>query len=638
MNRQHVSTLPPFHQRGIAALAFHPDGTRLASVGLDDEHSLAVWKDQGGAWSKLIREATGKGDRNAVFFLTWLAGGGPKEENDENYFPLVSGGSKHIRFWRVSGGALSSKKGVFGKIGPPQHLLCAANLVMEGEWRLVTGASSGEILVWRGRDCLVSRPAHDRAVQAMAGVAPGSDPTRSDGMVGTDFSRLVTGGKEGKVKVWNAALEIIQEYDLTVLRTCLEPSVKALDFLSGVTTNAKGLNITRILVGTGGAEIFELPTDQRQLDGNLVPLVQGHFLEELWGLDVLKGREDFGSLFTTSGDDGTVRIWDADTHNMVGRFFLPKRRARTAAPAKKAAPAGKAKPSGAGGEKAANSREGFAQKGGGASDMNSPAGENQFDAEGGKGDGASEGGMRQMSRAVAWEPRTGSYLLVGLGGDTGSNKATRIGGHLVLRVERDKGRWEVRGRNDEALPVYVSRLEKEWVSDVKWCPDGGTPSLTLTYAVGSHDNVIRVYAIPAKLQPEADGNGSMPDYLLRLQGHNAFITHMDFSNPGPNGVQWMQSNCGGYELLFWDVTEPMALRKLNAGGGDDDLDDDYKTIKAKLPVVTEKPGDMTPEAQEKRVEVRKPIKATTTRNAEWNTWSCILGWPVQGIWTGTMDG
>jgi hypothetical protein len=70
----------------------------------------------------------------------------------------------------VTGNTLASKKGVFGKISQPQSQFCAANLFMDGDWRLITGTASGELLVWRGRECALSRPAHDKAVQCMVSV------------------------------------------------------------------------------------------------------------------------------------------------------------------------------------------------------------------------------------------------------------------------------------------------------------------------------------------------------------------------------------------------------------------------------------------------------------------------------------
>lgn len=56
--------------------------------------------------------------------------------------------------------------------------------------------------------------------------------------------------------------------------------------------------------------------------------------------------------------------------------------------------------------------------------------------------------------------------------------------------------------------------------------------------------------------------------------------------------KYLQSNCGGLELLYWDMTQGKQL----------------------------------------------PNGASLLRDAEWTTWSCVLGWPVQGIWEKYMDG
>ena len=53
----------------------------------------------------------------------------------------------------------------------------------------------------------------------------------------------------------------------------------------------------------------------------------------------------------------------------------------------------------------------------------------------------------------------------------------------------------------------------------------------------------------------------------------------------------LQSNCGAYELLFWDTTKG-----------------------------------------------KRNGKASALRDVNWGTWTCVLGWPVQGIWQAEQDG
>ncbi len=77
----------------------------LASVGLDDHHTLNVWDWQRG---KVLASARGHGDR--IFDVQFNPG--------SNHTPnLVTCGVKHIKFWTMCGNTLSGKKGIFGKKG-----------------------------------------------------------------------------------------------------------------------------------------------------------------------------------------------------------------------------------------------------------------------------------------------------------------------------------------------------------------------------------------------------------------------------------------------------------------------------------------------------------------------------------------
>lgn len=75
--------------------------------------------------------------------------------------------------------------------------------------------------------------------------------------------------------------------------------------------------------------------------------------------------------------------------------------------------------------------------------------------------------------------------------------------------------------------------------------------------------------------------------LPTFEKHNSYITHFDFSQDG----RFLQSNDGAYELLFGDI----------ATG-------------AHIPA------------------------ASSLKDVQWATWTCVLGWPVQGIWPAFADG
>lgn len=66
----------------------------------------------------------------------------PNAENS-----LVSCGVKHIKFWSLCGNALTPKKGVFGKTGEIQTILCVAFGLDDVTY---SGTLAGDVYVWRG--------------------------------------------------------------------------------------------------------------------------------------------------------------------------------------------------------------------------------------------------------------------------------------------------------------------------------------------------------------------------------------------------------------------------------------------------------------------------------------------------------
>jgi len=121
--------------------------------------------------------------------------------------------------------------------------------------------------------------------------------------------------------------------------------------------------------------------------------------------------------------------------------------------------------------------------------------------------------------------------------------------------------------NTLACEIFIQEGNSpEEMRELKYSPDGKL------LAVGSHDNFIYVYDV-------------QENYTLkvRLNGHSSFITHLDWSSDS----RYLQSNCGAYEILYWDVLQGKSMSSIADFSGAD---------------------------------------------IDWETWTSVLGFPVMGIW------
>uniref|UniRef100_A0A8B9KIZ0 EMAP like 6 n=1 Tax=Astyanax mexicanus TaxID=7994 RepID=A0A8B9KIZ0_ASTMX len=131
------------HQVGLNTVSC----CQLVSVGLDAKNTVCVWDWKRG---KVIATATGHSDR--IFDITW----DPFQQNR-----MVSCGVKHIKFWSMCGNALTPKRGIFGKTGDLQTILCVSAAKDEITY---SGALNGDIYVWKGLNLI-------RTVQGAHGVS-----------------------------------------------------------------------------------------------------------------------------------------------------------------------------------------------------------------------------------------------------------------------------------------------------------------------------------------------------------------------------------------------------------------------------------------------------------------------------------
>ena len=607
-----VSVLCGFHKVAVSALAFSRKGKLLASIGEDEKHSLAIYN-----WETGTLIASAKGEKQKVYSISFNYAG----------TRIAQCGHNHVRFWQLNGRNLTPMKGLMKDKGKIQPFTSICHCGDEQSIHFIVGGALGQLYKFVDRECIGTivdktlkiDPSEDDGKQISKksiGGRRGKSRSKSRfrkpnslkrrahegsisslvyakgwGFNSTD-SVVISGGRKGWVKIWKVShiVEAKDSYPIVPLVKLQPPDmehcptgammlqVRSLSISKPLTfANGEG-EFQRLLIGTRAAQIWEycLPKEgsSRECDWNkqhgyfsispfqcssaelrlrqvnqsgqdrrrfYCPLVEGHWKDEVWGLAMHPFRPE---IYCTTGDDKSLRVWHIENQELLGDRVL-----------------------------------------------------------------------KGMARAVCMSPDA-SMIAVGFGGSVGCGKDKMDGWVYIFDGDTKDSDFS------ELEEAFTMHHAKGWISDIKWSPDGST------IAVGSHDNKIYIYDVfPAasylkgegesdamnaseEKTYQSDGLQSKPvarseDKSIRLRGickgHTSYITHMDFSTDS----RWLQSTCGAYELLFWDVRSP-------------------------------NPGQAY--VKQKPMRIRQQPNATAMRDVEWSTWTCTLGWPVQGIWPKCADG
>ncbi|CAF0889090.1 unnamed protein product [Brachionus calyciflorus] len=266
-----LSILKGEHYRGISSINFSSDGKKLASVGLDDNHSICVWD-----WVKGEKLATTRGHKDKIFCIKW---------NPHSVDKLVTVGVKHIKFWNQVGGGFTSNRGIFGNLSPVENMMC----ISFGKTPDIcyTGSGTGSIFMWKENKLLKIIKAHEGPLFAI--------------YAHEQSEAYVTGGKDGSIILWNSQFSQIHKYNLN--KSSLSKKSNGVLLFDNPSIRAISLASKKILIGTKNGEIIDIDKD-----GVISIVVQGHGEGELWGLSPHPERLEC----CTISDDKTLRIWSLE--------------------------------------------------------------------------------------------------------------------------------------------------------------------------------------------------------------------------------------------------------------------------------------------------------------------------------------
>ena len=166
---------------GIQHLAFSPSGERIASIGCDPDHTIAIYDTTTG---EIVSSAKGLPSPNNVNDIAY----------SDNGTEIAAVGKNEIKIYscvNTSKRALDSYNGRIGKIGRKQTYLCVVYFNED----IIVGCASGELYRLRSGQCIQIIQAHGIKEPVLC--------------ISVNYREgvLVTGGKDSLVRTWDSTLK-----------------------------------------------------------------------------------------------------------------------------------------------------------------------------------------------------------------------------------------------------------------------------------------------------------------------------------------------------------------------------------------------------------------------------------------------
>ncbi len=166
-----LAQLNNFHRGAIRKLEFSPAGDKLLTIGEDKDNSVAIYD-----WANKRIIAKSAVDPDKVFDAAW---------KDETEFATC--GMKHVKFFNIQGANLTMSKGLYGATGIVPTISC--NYVFQDKSMFLTGSSTGDLMVWTGRNLGKCHKRHTDALWSIQTVLNGT--------------QIMTGANDGKIIFWD---------------------------------------------------------------------------------------------------------------------------------------------------------------------------------------------------------------------------------------------------------------------------------------------------------------------------------------------------------------------------------------------------------------------------------------------------
>ena len=323
-----------FHKFAVVGVSFNQSGSIVASVGMDEHHSVALYSTDNGA---LL--ATCPADKNHVIELCFSTSSCVDQETC-----FVTVGVQHICFWTPKNTTLKEQnyylvtqdpieqrldwqRGVGREIDRPD--LIFSTVEFSTSYTLV-GASNGSIYVFHSSrfELQLEFPACEAGGRIL-----------SIRKLTEDGNTFACGTGVGFIKTWDledakGSVSIVPskkvfcgDKSTLINMNALDPATKNPQnpFGNGVRSLCYDSDCGKLLVGTimSQIHIIDVPkttaakvSDCLVLSAHWGNLTNSKEYGELWGVDT----HPYEQTAVTACDDGTVRLWKLDEDGLAARF------------------------------------------------------------------------------------------------------------------------------------------------------------------------------------------------------------------------------------------------------------------------------------------------------------------------------